>query len=157
MSKKITSFHSFALDLRFSSNFPRFCYGWQVYSCNWFHGLLLSVGVSLTGLTGFAGLSGKGFMNSAPTMARHLLHTGSRPDAMPSQLNLCIMTGELQWQHFELSLAALYRHAMVMNAGSTTKRSIGIRGHPSKYLTAMYCKTANNTNQTTMAICAKTK
>jgi hypothetical protein len=54
------------------------------------------VGVSLTGLTGFAGLSGKGFMNSAPTMARHFLHTGNRPDAIKCHFNESNGIGLLQ-------------------------------------------------------------
>ena len=38
-------------------------------------------------LTGFTELEGKGFMNSAPTMGRHFLHTGNRPDAIKCHFN----------------------------------------------------------------------
>ena len=49
-----------------------------------------------TTLSLLAGLAGNGFMNSAPTMARHLLHTGNSPDTIKCHFNESNGIGLLQ-------------------------------------------------------------
>jgi hypothetical protein len=41
-------------------------------------------------------LAGNGFMNSAPTMARHLLHNGNSPDTIKCHFNESNGIGLLQ-------------------------------------------------------------